>query len=303
MMFNTTLTPTIGLHPNSTTISGNGVPPLWYQFPVCGVAPYGFVFYFGVKVFNLAVGTPSNVLVIWQIAAKKSGTSTSDIFIFNLAVLDAYFCLMTPADLLNRLLLGDSRIWYFQKFAYGIKDVAPLFLVCICVDRYMAVVHPVLFTGIRDNKVRICISVVVWCLCLAYGLAMTLDVTSVNEIFSGVILFAFTVMVFCNISVIWVLRRSVVGKEEMHPVKKKAFKMVLIILAIIVLNYLPSVALMPFVSYYSFVVFHCRIRITVFAIMDLSCSIEPLVYMTKMERVVGGCCGRSSAQQPRDSKV
>ncbi|XP_076027850.1 G-protein coupled receptor 4 [Genypterus blacodes] len=289
---------------NSTTSGSLSGPPPWYQFPVCAVAPYGFLFYFGVKVFNLAVGTPCNILVIWQIFTKKSDTSTCDVFIFNLAILDAYFCLMTPIEMANRLLLGNSGIWYFQRFAYGIKDTAPLFLVCICLDRYMAVVHPVFFTSIRDNKFRIFISVVVWGLILAYGLTKSiLGVMSVNEIFSGVILFAFAVMVLCNISVMWVLRRSVAGKEEMHPVKKKAFKMVLIILAIIVVNYLPPVALMPFVSYYSFIVFRCQISVSVFSIMDLSCSVEPLLYISKMDRLEGRCCGRSPSKQPQDVQV
>ncbi|CAJ1054119.1 G-protein coupled receptor 4-like [Xyrichtys novacula] len=295
---------TLSLHVNSTTPAVPHGPPPWYQFPVCAVAPYGFIFYFGVKVFNLAIGTPCNILVIWQIASKKSDTSTSDIFIFNLAILDAYFCLMTPIEMANRLLLGDSRIWYAQRFAYGIKDVAPLFLVCICLDRYMAVVHPVVFSGIRDNKIRIGVSVLVWGLILAYGFTKCfLGVMSVNEVFSGVILFSFAVMVFCNISVIWVLRRSVAGKEEMHPVKKKALKMVLIILAIIVSNYLPPVALMPFVPYYTFVQFRCQISISVFSIMDLSCSIEPLLYITKMEHSGCGCCGQSVSKKPQDVKV
>lgn len=174
-----------------------------------------------------------------------------------------------------------------------------LFQVCICLDRYMAVVHPVLFNAVRDNRIRIAISMVVWGLILAYGFTKCfLGVMSVNEVFSGVILFAFAVMIFCNISVIWVLRRSVAGKEKMHPLKKKAFKMVLIIMAIIVANYLPPVALMPFVSYYSFVAFRCQISISVFSIMDLSCSIEPLLYITKMERTDGRCCSLSFCKKP-----
>ncbi|KAK2918635.1 hypothetical protein Q8A73_003006 [Channa argus] len=278
-------------------------PPIWYQFPECALVPYGFVFYFGVKVLNLAVGTPCNVLVMWKIATKKSDASTCDIFIFNLAILDAYFCLMTPVDMVNRMLLGDSGIWYFQRFAYGLKDLAPLFLVCICLDRYMAVVHPVLFTTIRDNMIRIGISIVVWGLILAYGFAMCiLGVMKVNDIFSGVILFAFAVMVFCNISIIWVLSRSVMGKEEMHPVKKRALKMVLIILAIIVTNYLPPVALMPFASHYSFVTFNCEITISAYSFMDLSCSIEPLVYITKME-FAGRCCMWSLCNKSHDVQV
>lgn len=131
-MLNTTLNPATNLYANSTSSAGLRGPPPWYQFPVCAVSPYGFIFYFGVKVFNLAVGMPCNVLVIWQIATKKSEACSSDIFIFNLAILDTYFCLMTPIEMVNRLLLDDSRIWYSQRFAYGIKDVAPLFLVSFC---------------------------------------------------------------------------------------------------------------------------------------------------------------------------
>jgi len=176
--------------------------------------------------------------------------------------------------------------------------------VCICVDRYMAVVHPVFFASYRDNMTRIGISVVVWGLTLAYALIKSImGVMSVNEIFSGIILFAFAVMVFCNISIIWVLRRSVAGKEVMHPVKKKAFKIVMINMAIIVVNYLPPVALMPFVSYYTFVEFRCQISISVFSIMDLSCSIEPLLYMTKMERVQSKCCRQGVSPKALDVKV
>lgn len=129
-MFNTTLSLNTS-HMNSTCPAGLRRLPPWYQYPLCAVAPYGFVFYYGVKVFNLAVGTACNFLVIWQIATKKSDTSTSDIFIFNLAILDAYFCLMTPIEIVNHLLLDDSQIWYFQRFAYGVKDLAVLFLVSL----------------------------------------------------------------------------------------------------------------------------------------------------------------------------
>ncbi|XP_058496187.1 G-protein coupled receptor 4-like [Solea solea] len=276
---------------NSTAYDG---PPLWYEYPVCAVAPHGFTFYYVGKMFNLAVGTPCNILVIWQIAAKKTDASTCDIFFMNLAFLDTYFCLTGPIDMVNRLVWVSDRVWNFVRFSYGIKDFAPLFLVCICLDRYMAVVHPVLFASVRDNKIRNIISVVVWALILAYALAKgTLGCPSVIKVFSGVILFSFAVMLFCNISVIWVLRRSVAGKEEMHPVKKRAFKMVLIVLAIVVSNYLPPVALMPFASLFTFMEFNCLVTTTVFCIMDLSSSIEPLIYITKMERMEGRCCGRS----------
>ncbi|KAK9972778.1 hypothetical protein ABG768_023542 [Culter alburnus] len=278
--------------------------PLWYLFEACAEAPHWFIFYFGVKVLNLVAGVPLNALVMWQILRKKSEGSTSNIFIFNLSVLDAYFGLMTPVDLANRLYFSDDHIWYSVRFAYGLKDVTPLFLTCICLDRYVAVVHPILFTGIRDNRIRIAISIVVWGLILAYSLTKCfLGVLSVNEVFSGVILAAFFIMVFCNLSIIWVLRKSVAGKEVMNPVKKRAFKMVTIVLAIIVVNYLPPVALLPFASTYSFVTFRCKISLAVFSIMDLSCTIEPLLYISKMERSEYCPCLQSPSKKPVNVSV
>ncbi|XP_018601558.1 P2Y purinoceptor 1 [Scleropages formosus] len=269
---------------NTTSVSSG--PLLWYQYEVCKDITYGFVFYYAVKVLNMAVGFPANVMVIWQMTKKKADSTTSDIFISNLALLDAFFGMVTPIELLNRLLLNNSRIWYLQRFAYGVKDATPLFLTCICLDRYVAVVHPIIFTRIRDNKIRVVVSMVVWALTLAYSLVKSfMGVDSVSEVFSGLILTAFSTMVFCNISIIWVLRRSVIGKEEMHPMKRKAFKMVLLILTIIVILYLPPVALMPFAKYYSLRDFRCLISLIVFSIMDLSCSIEPLLYIAKTEKL------------------
>ncbi|XP_056100984.1 P2Y purinoceptor 1-like [Rhinichthys klamathensis goyatoka] len=278
--------------------------PLWYQYDSCAVAPHWFILYFSVKVLNLVAGFPMNALVMWQILKKKSEGSTSDIFIFNLSVLDAYFGLMTPVDMVNRLYLNNPKIWYSQRFAYGLKDVTPLFLTCICLDRYVAVVHPILFTGIRDNRIRIGVSMVVWGLILAYSLTKCfLGVLSVNEVFSGVILAAFFLMVFCNLSIIWVLRKSVAGKEVMNPLKKRAFKMVSIVLAIIVVNYLPPVALLPFASTYSFKTLHCKVLLAVFSIMDLSCTMEPLLYISKMEWSEFCPCLESPSKKPFNISV
>lgn len=128
-MLNTSLSSAVSLHDNSSIPEGYHGPPLWYHYPECEKTPYAFIFYYGVKVINFMVGSPSNILVVWQIASKKKNSSTSDVFIFSLALLDAYFCLMTPIELLNRMLWSNDYVWYFQRFAYGVKDLAPLFLV------------------------------------------------------------------------------------------------------------------------------------------------------------------------------
>lgn len=150
-MSNNTLNTAYNHSANSTNPSAVHIRPLWYEFPICAVAPYGYIFYYGVKVFNLAVGTPCNILVIWQIITKKSDAFTSDTFILNLAILDAYFCLMTPVDLVNGLLLNDNGIWYFKRLAYGIKDLAPLFLVSFS---FVALVYQMFSDSLMCEEIR-----------------------------------------------------------------------------------------------------------------------------------------------------
>ncbi|TSK62635.1 Hydroxycarboxylic acid receptor 2 [Bagarius yarrelli] len=272
-------------------------PMLWYYYIECAAAPYGFIFYFAVKVFNLVLGFPANALVMWHILTRKSEGSTSDVFIFNLAVLDSFFCLMTPIELTNRLYLNNWGVWYLQRLSYGVKDTAPLFLTCICLDRYIAVVHPITFTNIRDNRIRVGISAMAWAMILAYAITESiLGIPSVTKVFTGLILSVFIIMIFCNASIIWVLRRNVMGKEAMNPVKKKAFKMVIILLVIIVVNYLPPVACMPFASSYTFVQRHCQVSVSVYSLMDLSSTVEPILYISKMDKV--NICSCLKANKP-----
>lgn len=56
--------------------------------------------------------------------------------------------------------------------------------------------------------------------------------------------------------------------------------MVLIILAIIVFNYFPPVALFPFQQYFSPDVFKCYIHYIAFGFMDISSSIQPVLYLS-----------------------
>ena len=67
--------------------------------------------------------------------------------------------------------------------------------------------------------------------------------------------------------------------------KKKAFKVVLSILCIIVFNYLPPVALFPFEDYYTPDVFRCYVQPVGFAFLNISSTIQPLIYLSRLEKV------------------
>ena len=220
-------------------------------------------------------------------------SSTSDICILHLAVLDVSFCLIPPLEFANLVYLTTSSTWYVLRFFYGIKDASPLFLSCICLDRYMAVLHPITFTELKDRRHRAVLAGAVWLVTLAYACAKCVgNISNFEKVCTVMILGAFAFMVFCNMSILWALRRSGPGRDDMHPVKKRAFKMVVIILAIIVVNYFPPVALFPFQDYYPPHAFRCYVQPVGFAFVNISSSIQPLIYLSRLERVsfLPDCC-------------
>ncbi|KAM3600354.1 uncharacterized protein V6R79_021906 [Siganus canaliculatus] len=264
----------------------------------CKDMPAVLIWYLGLQFINMFLGIPANITVLWLIHKNKGDSSTSDIFILHLAILDVLFCLIPPLELANIVFLTTSSTWYVLRFFYGMKDSSPLFLSCICLDRYVAVVHPITFTDLKDRQHRAILALVVWLITLVYAAAKCVgNIVNFEKVFTAMILAAFAFMVFCNIAILWVLRQSGPGRDEMHPVKKRAFKMVLIILAIIVFNYFPPVALFPFQDYFSPEVFRCYIHYVAFGLMDFSSSIQPMLYLSK-EKLLGSlsCCQTNTAQ-------
>ncbi|XP_078812419.1 uracil nucleotide/cysteinyl leukotriene receptor [Oryzias latipes] len=274
------------LHFNSSLIFISNRPLNWSgaetRYEQCKDKPAVLIWYLSLQFTNMLLGIPTNLMVLWLIHKSKKDSSTSDIFISQLAILDVLFCLIPPLELVTLVFFNNISSRHALLFFYGIKDFSPLFLSCICLDRYMAVIHPVTFTKLRDRVYRGALAVLVWFIILAYAAVKCLgNVPNFDKVFTAMILIVFTFMVMCNITIMWALKQSGPNRDEMHPVKKKAFKMVLIILAIIIFNYLPAVALFPFQMYFSPGVFRCYIHYIAFGLMDFSSSIQPILYLSK----------------------
>ncbi|XP_026180290.1 psychosine receptor-like [Mastacembelus armatus] len=246
------------------------------------------LFDLGVQCINVVVGIPTNLFVIAILIHNRKDPSTSDIFLGCLAFMDAYFGVMTIINFINFYYWHSEVVWSSTEFSYGVKDTSgPLFLSCICLDRFVAVLFPILFGQHKDAKYRIYLSVLVFCLTFAYSAAKAVgDIPNFSKVFTCEILATFTWMVVCNISILWTLKRSRgAGKDEMHPMKKKAFKVVYSIFCIIVFNYLPLVALFPFQDHFSPDMFHCYVQPTAFAFLNISSTIQPLVYLSRLDKV------------------
>ncbi|XP_048027643.1 LOW QUALITY PROTEIN: G-protein coupled receptor 183 [Megalobrama amblycephala] len=272
---------------NLTTGSVNATHA-FSAFEGCEQMVSGIIFDLTIQSFNVIVGIPANILVIANLINTRKEPSTSDIFLGCLAFMDAYFGFMTIIAFLNLYHWRSAMGWMALKFSFGVKDTSgPLFLSCVCLDRFIAVLFPIAFGQLKDIKYRIGLTIVVLLLTFAYASAKTVGgIHNFEKVFTGEVLFAFTWMVVCNVAILWALKRSRgSGKDEMHPMKRKAFKMVLSILIIIVSNYLPPVAMFPFEDHYPRKVFHCYVQPVGFAFVNISSTIQPLTYLFRLEKV------------------
>ncbi|XP_060798485.1 G-protein coupled receptor 183-like [Neoarius graeffei] len=287
-LFNTDFRMNVTIDPTASPPELNTTPKPFSVFDGCDYMVEAIVFDLAVQTFNFVIGLPANILVIVILIRNQHDPSTSDIFLGCLAFMDAYFGLMVPISFLNLFYWKSKEGWSALKFSYGVKDTSgPLFLSCICLDRFVAVIFPIAFGQLKHIKYRITLAVFVLCLTFAYASAKTIGgIPHFERIFTGEVLATFTWMVICNLSILWALKRSRgSGKDEMHPMKKKAFKMVLSILCIIIFNYLPLVALFPFQDHYSSLVFTCYVQPVGFAFLNISSSIQPLVYLSRLEKI------------------
>ena len=99
--------------------------------------------------FNLIVSLPTNGYVLWLIASKSGSSISSEFFALNLVVSDILVCLFNVLSLLNsyfpHLALGGAM----KVFSVFLGAGRPLFQTCICLECYLAVVHPVVFLRYR----------------------------------------------------------------------------------------------------------------------------------------------------------
>ncbi|CAG5897873.1 unnamed protein product [Menidia menidia] len=294
--------------PLNASIDINATVKAFSVFDGCEQYVEAILFDLILQIVNVVIGIPANLLVIAILIHNRKQPSTSDIFLGCLAFMDAYFGTIAPLAFCNLYIWHSKEVWSAIKFGYGIKDTSgPLFLSCICLDRFVAVLFPITFGQLKHVKYRLGLTAVVLSLTFAYSAAkMVGGLPNFEKVFTGEILATFTWMLVCNSSILWALKKSRgAGKDEMHPMKKKAFKVVLSILCIIVFNYLPPVAIFPFEDFYSPDVFRCYVQPAGFAFLNVGSTIQPLVYLSRLEKVPflpEACIKKCSSCVTRENK-
>uniref|UniRef100_W5LX93 G-protein coupled receptors family 1 profile domain-containing protein n=1 Tax=Lepisosteus oculatus TaxID=7918 RepID=W5LX93_LEPOC len=240
-----------------------------------------------VEVITVILGLPANAKVLWIMLKTRADSSTSDIFTANLALIDILFCSMITLEIINTFFTIQKKIIDAMLFFWGFSEMGgPLFLTCVCVDLYLAVLHPITFMKFRDHKWKAVCSAVAWVFTISYSTSLVTFPIKYMEIIFPVILFSvLIVIVICNISILRALKESGPGSQEVHPVKKRAFNSVLAIFMTIMTCYFPIVFAFAVKNRVSQYIFSCYIMPLPLSFMCVGRCIQPFLYMYRVGKL------------------
>ncbi|KAJ8017222.1 hypothetical protein DPEC_G00015560 [Dallia pectoralis] len=229
---------------------------------------------------NLVLSVPANGYVIYQIL--NGGMTALELFAFNLAVSENLFCLSSVLYAVSKF-ITTTPVVRAGKIALGFMFTGrPLFQCCICVERYLAVVHPVIFLKYKPLRYRLACCGAVWLLVLVVTLVcifVTLSVYIYAVLVQNIILVC--VMMFCCLSVLRALKRAGPGKgdrEGTNMTKMKAFKIILLIQVTMLVSYVPLLTVSSLYLVLDVVVWHFSYSI-IFLILLTTGLVQPLLHI------------------------
>ncbi|XP_053105925.1 lysophosphatidic acid receptor 6-like [Hemicordylus capensis] len=217
------------------------------------------------------LGLTGNLFVLGYFLRTKSATAPANVFLVNLATIDLLFVLTLPFRIAYHSLHND---WIFGEALCKITGClffanlygSSLFLACICLERYVAVVHPLRHLQFRQLRYRVVAVLVVWAVLVTAILYLALRgpltssfadgrtaclenfsssswkgrISSVS-IFAAVVGFLLPLILIgvCYPLIAWQLLASPGMQPGSRAVKRKALRTVLVVLAVFLVCFAP----------------------------------------------------------------
>ncbi len=197
--------------------------------------------------FNLLLVFPTHSYVVWLIITGTGSGVASEFFILNLSVCETAYSLSAIFNLLSfffsKLMI---RRHFFQGFAITGR---PVFQCLICVERYLAVVHPVTFLKYKPLRYRVICCTAAWIIILGsclLSMFISENITEHTWFLSTQFLFFLSIQLFCLVAVLRALKQSGPGergreREEENHMKRRAFYLILIITVSMSIIYEPYI--------------------------------------------------------------
>lgn len=207
---------------------------------------------FSVVIFSNTLLLPLFILVIylgfqrWRelpSSGTASVTSHSDIFTFNMVALEL-ICVVGSLFYTYGTTVKEISLRLIGLYIFSIISPAQtLFHLLTCVERYLAVVHPITYLGLRQAR-----GIRIRNLSIGCVWVFTFASLGVSRLSSGIILynflflgFASVVMSFCSLSTLCILIRPGPSEREwVGRTKQRAFFTIMAIMGALLIRFLTS---------------------------------------------------------------
>ncbi|XP_042578919.1 C-C chemokine receptor type 8-like [Cyprinus carpio] len=195
---------------------------------------------------NILLGFPTHSYVLWLIITGN-GFAT-EFFNLNHSFCEIGICVDFLIFLLSSYI---SSLLPLALFFQGLSITGrPLFQCLICVERYLAVVHPVTFLKYKPLRYRVICCTAAWLFtlssCLACLIIILLSSIVVHAWFFSIqFLLYLPIQFFCLVAVLRALKQSGPGerkreKEDENQMKRRAFNVILITTVSMAITYMPA---------------------------------------------------------------
>ena len=202
------------------------------------------------NIFSIFIGQPVIVKLLWTTFHSKR----KDILNINLAVFHNIQYLLSTMHVcivyFNRELNSNMVSFLTVYLLMG----GPLTLVFICMERYIAVIHPTFYPLLKKYRCREGCSLSVWLLAvppalmkaLSEDLHVFMELWSMDAIVYTILCLVVIIMAWSNVAILKALKNSPSSTDKLHPVKKRAFETVRAIFIASFLCYIPVVILIKY---------------------------------------------------------
>lgn len=230
------------LHPRNSATSGF----VWehFDFNTCDRFPGSKYAWATSILLCFALGFPASVAILWEMFKthqKGARFTPNEFFILNISIMDVSFLIFILPGVLNHFIWKSWAVEAFWNATYAFNmSGKPLLMACICLDCYLAVVHPIIYHQRKSmiQNMRVVMVTTVWIFTFAYAISFFLFYKLFITIVSVIpFIVAIVIIGICDTFIFHKLMTSTPGRKNLQ--KQRTIQTLTNSLVISLFSYFP----------------------------------------------------------------